>query len=331
MVDVTRDGRFYIKTWNSVLVPHDGDPYTIFAKIIPPYVSVERAWVHLYYTSAATADLWDRQEILTTMGMTNLMDDGSETTIGTTDGVGTDHSDDDQDHLNGWIGGRLPLAEGMYSGTRQDTALDKHGVGISGGRPLSQWYKDRMIFERSHTLGLGRNALMTGAGAVTYMVDDYVNNGPINVSGHTCNITEPRLIVMQTVTDTPGAETSTGYPNYLLSGDSDLKVDELTSDAWFLFGDQGVTAMENSSDVEETVSSIQAGIPQHDASSYTNVATGGASAQFERWATQGWLPNDQDNQAGILAGDGEDIVVQAKVSLECRTLKPAQRKIWTSS
>lgn len=324
MVDVTRDGRFYIKTWNTVKVPHDGDPYTIFAKIIPPYVSVERAWVHNYYTGQTNSDMWDKQEIMTTMGMTNVDVDSDDTNIGTTDGIGTDHADDDQTHLNGYVGGRIPLSQGMYSGTRRTTDGDKTRAGLTGGQPLSQWYKDRIIGpnnkERFHSLGLGHNAIMSGPAAIRYCVDDYW--GAVNVSGHTCSITEPRLIAMQTVTDVVGH--SGGDAEWLLTGSNDLEVDELTSDAWFMFGEGGVSTDEGD-DYNQTPASVAAGIPSADDSGYQGLT--GVSTRFESWASAGWTPNDQDSETGF--NTGVDIVVQSKITLECRTLKPAQRKIWT--
>lgn len=321
MVDVTRDGRFFMKTWNVVKVPHDGDPYTVFAKIIPPYVSVERAWVHNWYTGVGQSDPWDKQEIMVTMGMTNIEMNEGETNIGTTDGVGTDHGDDDVDHLNGFVGGHMPLSSQAYTGITANTSLDKTRVGLNGGQPLSLWYKDRMIGKQhNHNMGLGKNAIMTAADKIRFCVDDYW--GQTNVSGHTCSIQMPRLIAMQAVTDVVG-HTSGGDPEWLLTGTNDLQVDTLTSDAWFLFGESGI-GQDEADDHNETPASVAAGIPSYDNSAYQGL---GVSSQFENWASFGWTPNSQDDESGFNAST--DIVVQSKITLECRTLKPSQRKLWT--
>lgn len=321
------DGVFYIKTMNEVRVQKDGMPYTVFAKIIPPGVIVEHMWMSIWQLSEdkiASGNLHHKQQFVNTIGMANIdiasgADDWSG--VGSTDGTGTG-LEDSQDHLNGWVATKLPLSSlGMID---EDDQQDYH-VGMVGNKyDFSRWYKDRQIDKDEGWMGFGSNAIMVESDTMRYQHFYSTGRDGKNVTGHQCSVDSFKLIALQCATDAIVADGHTQDPEMHLAGDNSGNLDNLSTQAFYLFGDQGVSYADTLSSYDGA-SSIGG---QH-SGAYENAESARdlKTDQLEYWATKGWIENTSGS--GITGSVDSDLITQAKVTLKCKILKPRQSRVWT--
>lgn len=316
MAKYTRDGTLYIKTWGSVKVPSDGAPYTIVAKAIPPYVAVNRYWIHGWMTGSDVMDHEDKQQIVLSAAMANFeintgVDDA--TSVGAVDGSGSGLSDD-QDHLNGFTGKHLPMSRtpAMYDSDGSD-ANDIDLMGTWVGK-VSDWYRTREFCHYEAFMGLGKNAFVTSNSGIRYHAET-VKAGRVNGAG--CSIDEWRYLAIQAATDEITGSFLADDPEELIAGHATLDLDTLAKDVHLWFGQEGIGYDDNTTDrwshslegmgLEPTEGGFQ-------------------NDQLNKWMQMGWSADD-DSESGLTTGSS--IHTQVKLTLECKVLTPNKSRVFS--
>lgn len=361
MARFSRDGTFYIKTLSGIEVHADGAPYVAFAKAIPPFVAVNRYWVHGWYTGKDQMDPHEKQQIITSGRFGNIDIDVDGLTSWGTTGTGTGGATA-QSNLNGFVGRYLPRGGGV-AGYGQDwydqDATDEAGTGLVGGATLDsdpdegsgddstdlvggnmswqakqrEWLSDERMF------GLGRNAIMTAADKIRFC-GEFVKKGRVN--GYGCNIDSWRLIAIDALTAVIEEEETDSIGTHLF-GNSTMNPDLLMNQAYYFFGEQdargaaNITGMGGTGnpgasgnlDAGEMIpppSGILTGMVGDD--EYSGVG-GLAGVDIWKWMTQGFGTEDNSTNEGSGLDKGSQLTFQLKVTLECKTIKPISRNVYT--
>lgn len=329
MARYNRDGTIYSKSVNSVVVPHDGAPYTLAAKLIPPYIAVNRYWVTGYIIdkSATGHDPWAKATSIVSGAMTNVvLDTGADdfSSVGTQDGTGA-LLKSDQDHLNGFVQRYLPTVrdgdpsfwdQDVVSGPEVDAGLTGSQIGIA------MPYKDKEFFNRETIYGLGRNSIMTQSNKIRFCSEFRVDGSNI---GRGCDISSWRLVAIQGWS-ADMAPNMTNDAEMLLAGNSSGNLDELAQAVHGFFGNQGQSSMQSTDGEIETPAAIRMGIADEDTI---------RNSQINYWLTSGWSPEaetdgEADHTEQNIGWNVEaDFVMQMKVTLELKVLTERVRNIWT--
>lgn len=325
-------GRFYIKTMSGIEVPADGLPYTAFAKVIPPYVAVNRAWVHLWMTGKTSAGLHDKQQMLISGQFSNINLDVNTTPLDD-DGEGTGGTAG-QDKLNGFVDYHQPIASGDKNLYDMDNDQEEPGIGItswdadeSEATQIAMTARQREFLGRNSpykcNFGLGANAFLDGAASLRYAKEYTKNN--FGVGNPNLDIKSFRLISIRGWTDTlQGIEADDWH--FHVFGNTTPDPDSLMRDASRFFGQQGMGMKEvegdTTSDDDFTPSDLRTGIGLQDST----------NNEVFPWLQSGWGTSGSTS-GSTLGGSGFDsdvvMMLQAKVTLECAVVKPTPMNIYT--
>lgn len=326
-------GRFWIKTMGGIEVPADGLPYTVFAKVIPPYVAVNRAWVHLWMTGKTSAGLHDKQQMLISGQFSNIWLDSDGTIIDNA-GEGTGGSAG-QDKLNGFVDYYQPIASGDNNLWDNDNDEEEPGMGITSYNPdrtegatISDMARQREFLGKSKpykcNFGLGNNAFLDGQASLRYAKE--YRKEDFGVGNQSLDIKQFRLISIRGWTDTLQNIEEDDWHMHVFGQDSP-DPDTMSFEASRFFGTQGmgnITA-ENTTTVASqwTPEQLRTGVAETDTVSPYN---------FIPWMSSSWGTSGSTS-GSTLGGSGLDsdvvMMLQAKVTLECAIVKQTPTNIWT--
>mgnify|MGYP001215399174 CR=1 FL=1 len=362
MARYRRDGTFYIKTLGGIEVPASGMPYVSFAKMIPPYVAVNRYWVHMWITGQGALPVHSKQQAIVSGRMANAPID-VDLSAWTTDGSGL-AGDNGQDHANGIVGRYMPRSGGSYAAAEANwydgDATEDAGTGLTGanvmiddddssGDPdtvanqfqMSQQAKAREFLHWEGMYGLGKNAIMTSQDKIRYC-SEVVKSG--RISGYGCNVDQWRLIGIDTLTAglrESSSDDDTDQAELMLFGNTTPNPDTLMAQAFYFFGEEGRVGDSTSSKfvLDDSGSPRELNAPSAIGNSILSDAqgTGGIHAtDIHKWMTESistYNSNNTEDSGATMRGSGLDdstgLIVQTKVTLECKTLKTVNRRLYT--
>ena len=332
-------GTFYIKTMGGIEVPADGLPYTAFAKAIPPFIAVNRAWVNVWLTGKNSSGLHDKQQMLITGQFSNInLDMDSTSEPAHNDGLG-EGGTAGQKSLNGFVDTHQPIASGDHNVWDEHSNEEDVGLGITSHDPDTE--EATQISDAARTrefmsaggpykviFGLGKNSFMDGAASMRY--HHHINKGgksgfsPANPG---LDITKWRLFSLRGWTDSISNHVEQDDWHHHTFGADEPDIDGLTDEAHKFFGVQGVGAHHNESTTtlanQWTPAGIRMGVDEDDTISPYN---------FQPWLRSGWGTSGA-NDGTALGGSGLDvdnpIMMQTKVTLECAVLKPRPMNIYS--
>ena len=325
-------GRFWIKTMGGIEVPADGEPYTVFAKAIPPYIAVNRAWVHIWMTGKTSSGLHDKQQMLISGQFSNLHadTDGGDPATGNATGDGGSSG---QTGLNGFVDRHQPIASGDQNLFDIDADEEVAGMGITSYNPDKSEASQMSIMAQEREFvghgkpykcqfGLGHNAFLDGAASLRY-AKEYVKND-FGVGNPSLDIKQWRLISLRGWTDTLQNIEDDDWHKMVFGADSP-DMSSLANEANRLFGEQGQSPWWSGSDAAQnfTPNELGTGVGEVD-----NFLTNSVYP----WMTSSW-GTSASTSGGTLGGSGLDsdvvMMLQAKVTLECAVVKPTPMNIYT--
>lgn len=348
MARYTSDGRFYIKTLNATMVKHDGGAYVNFAKAIPPYVAVNRAWIHMWNTGVDAQPMHQKQQAIVSGRFGNMVNFDEDSSIrNEVDGSGQ-QGPAAQDKLNGFVEYHLPRQD--EDGSPWDNAVTAdagHNVGMVGGPEGGNqggafgWNAKGREFMHSEMLfGLGKNAIVTASNQIRYC-NEIVKQ--VNISGRGCNIDMWRLFAIDTMSNNLNDsfyETTDEEDNWMwhVFGSRTPNPVRLRQEAFYLFGNQGVQNIANlnadstAGDEQATPLGQNMGIDEAQAPFFPGLESNDLGQDFHNWLISnhgfsGDHHNENITDSGLT--EGTDILSQTKVTLECKVIKPRIRNIYT--
>lgn len=322
MAKYNREGTIYIKNLTGIVVPSDGSTKGIFAKAIPPYTVVNRFWVHCWITGLKGLPMHAKQHAVVSGRMSNMPGEINDLASGST-----------MDTLEELIAAYMPRSpDDPFNGDETDGSH----IGLLGdrtNRDLSLWAKEREWFHYETMLG-GRNSYITKADAIRFSAE-FSKQG--RVSGHGCNVDQWRLIAIDANTDGLASDHNTDVEKHVW-GDTTANPDVLARQMYQFFGDQGAsglgwaaanTSSEDAYTAELNTPNLQrAGMISETASpDYHTVGTWASTGIGTSGSWNAETTDDTDPGSGL----DEDcpLIMQTKVTLELKTIKPSITNIWT--
>lgn len=333
MAGYRRDGTFYIKNRVGIDVPSDGTRKGLFGKAIPPYVVVDKAWVHIWALGTNGVPMNAKQELQISGRMGNMdLDIDAEST-------GTSH-----DTLEEIMARYIPTDTNQE--WLDDDQADVEGAGLGAGAngPMSKWAKDREWYDYQCMMGLGRNAMMTQSNTLRFVAENSTGSRGKKISGYGCNVQQFRYIGIDVSSEVYSSDINQDVEKHVW-GATTAAPKELSQQAFYAFGHQGqgdershFVASQNTSFETATgsVDGTNLGIdPYHSfASPYGGYNAVGLT--LYDWMSTGYGHGDHtldmdasDDTGGSGFDDGTPINVQGSITLRCKTIKPRQSNIYT--
>lgn len=320
MANTRNDGTIYVKNVVGVDVPANGITKGIFAKAIPPWMIVKRYWVHLWMTGKDEMDPFSKQHIAVSGRMANMSLDINDLANASS-----------HDSLEKMINTYMPRGMGQeqFDGDTDQTVDGTELYGRGLGK-MSRYAKEREWLHYETLLGLGGKAIMTNSNKIRYTAE-WVTKG--NVSGHGCNSDVFRLIAIDVNTDTFANDINQDVQSHVF-GNTTADADALMQEAYYFFGEQGVQNI-YSGDIStpsnwhanvSTPSGQMASVDELDSGSYTGWETVG---NLGKWASTGFGTSDSDANEGSGFDSDCQINVQGTITLECKMIKPVNRRVWS--
>lgn len=328
MAKFRRDGTFYIKSLGGVDLASNGARKGLFCKAIPPYVVVERAWIHFWALGTNGVPMNAKQEIQISGRMANMDLD-----------IDANADQSTHDTLEELMARYMPTGLGQEQ--FDDDQADASGAGLAAGGsgPMSKWAREREFYSYQAFMGLGKNAMMTESNTIRYVCEGSTGSTGINISGRGCNIDQFRLIGIDASTEVFANDINQAVETHVW-GNVTADPSELAQQAFYAFGHQGAAPATQwpgniTNTFEDTVSSpdgTQMGIDETGASAVNPFAT---DSMLYRWLNTGYGEDAQlemdatDDSGGSGFDDGTVMNVQTAVTLKCKTIKPIARNIFT--
>lgn len=320
MAKYNREGTLYIKNVTGVNVAADGQPVGVFAKAIPPYAVVNRFWVTCYVTGAQGLPMHAKQHMVISGRMGNMPGE-----IEDLSGAAN------YDSIEKLMGAFIP--RGPSEPFDGDEAETEDVDLIQQGSDASLWSKDREFLHYEAMLG-GRNAFITKSDAIRFSTS-FSRKG--TVSGYGCNVDQWRLIGIDVNTDGIANDINEDAMLHVW-GDSTPNPNTLMRSLYQFYGDQGVadyvggsynaSSEDNFSGDLGTPNAVRAGITQGTVGDNWSTVGNWAKTGFGHdgsWAAE----TRDDTDAGSGFDEDGALIVQTKVTLEIKTLKPRIRNMWT--
>jgi len=319
MANTRNDGTVYIKNVVGVDVPATGDNKVIFGKAIPPWMVVKRYWVHLWMTGKDEMDPFSKQNIVVSGRMANMDLDISDlanaashdtmekmAAIYCPRGMGQENLDGDEDDLGN---------------------VELYGTGLG---KMSRFAREREWLRYEALLGLGGKAIMTNSNKIRYTAE-HTTRG--TVSGHGCNSDVFRFIFIDVNTREFSSDINQDVQTHVF-GASTANADGLMQEAYYFFGEQGtgniaqaegggLTSASNWYAHTVTPSGSIANVDELDTLQY------GQSGILGPWMSTGFGTSSASANEGSGFDTDCQINVQAKVTLECKLIKPRATKVWS--
>lgn len=324
MAKYNREGTLYIKNVTGVNVAAGGVPVGVFAKAIPPYAVVNRFWVTCYVTGAEAVPMHAKQQVVISGRMGNMP--------GEINDLATESSHETLQQL---IGAYIPRgASEPFDGDESETTdVDL----IQQGSDQSSWSKDREFLHYETMLG-GRNAYITKADAIRFSTH-FQKQG--TVSGYGCNVDQWRLIAIDCNTDGLANDINED-PKLHVWGDATPNPEVLARSLYQFYGDQGVShyvggiygasSEDNWAANVATPNLVGSGMSEGTEGANWSTVGNWAKTGFGHdgtWGTSGSTFATDDTSAGSGFDDESALIVQTKVTLEIKTLKPRITNMWT--
>lgn len=319
MAKFNREGTLYIKNVTGVTVASDGVMKGAFAKAIPPYSVVNRYWVTCWITGAKAVPMHAKQHVVVSGRMANMPGEVNDLASGGT-----------HDTIEELIGAYIPRhGQEPFDGDQADVASTDL---IGQGYDMSLWAKSREWLHYEAMLGGGKNSFITKADAIRFSAN-YTKSGTI--SGYGCNVDQWRLIAIDINTNGLSDDINQSVEEHVW-GDTVANPEVLARGLYQFYGNQGLSsyhpAVHGAETEDDWASTVRApdldraglseGNPDH------NTVT--------KWARTGYgdpgswdAGTSDDTTAG--SGFKEDcpLILQTKVTLEIKTLKPRITNMWT--
>lgn len=321
MARTTNDGTIYVKNVVGIDVPADGAARGLFAKAIPPWMIVKRYWVHLWMTGKDEMDPFSKQYIAVSGRMANMSLDIDDLANSSSHGT-----------LQEMINIYCPRGMGQepFDGDEAEAIAGSELYGRGLGK-LSRFAKDREWLHYETMLGLGGKAIMTNSNKIRYTAE-HTTRG--NISGHGCNSDVFRLVMIDVNTDAFASDINQDVQKHVF-GSATANADGLMQEAYYFFGEQGINnylSYESNASASNwyshtvTPSGSMANIDetdtlQHDGTSQSGLLTA--------WSSNGFGTSSGSTNEGSGFDTDCQINVQATVTLECKMIKPINRKVWS--